>query len=79
MLSLGHGFEGKSGMPLTGGAFSGVDPSKVDRSAAYMARFLAKQVVARGWSKRALVQLAYVIGVAEPVSFLVEAEGKLIW
>ncbi len=61
--------------PHGGGAFSGKDPSKVDRSAAYMARFLAKQVIARGWSKRALVQLAYAIGVAEPVSFLVEAEG----
>jgi S-adenosylmethionine synthetase len=61
--------------PHGGGAFSGKDPSKVDRSAAYMARFLAKQVVARGWSSRALVQLAYAIGVVEPVSFLVEAEG----
>lgn len=61
--------------PHGGGAFSGKDPSKVDRSAAYMARFLAKQVVARRWSNRALVQLAYAIGVAEPVSFLVEAEG----
>ena len=61
--------------PHGGGAFSGKDPSKVDRSAAYMARFLAKQVVARGWSSRALVQLAYAIGVAEPVSFLVEADG----
>ena len=61
--------------PHGGGAFSGKDPSKVDRSAAYMARFLAKQVVARGWSNRALVQLAYAIGVAEPVSFLIEAEG----
>ena len=61
--------------PHGGGAFSGKDPSKVDRSAACMARFLAKQVVARGWSNRALVQLAYAIGVAEPVSFLVEAEG----
>ena len=61
--------------PHGGGAFSGKDPSKVDRSAAYMARFLAKQVVARGWSNRVLVQLAYAIGVAEPVSFLVEAEG----
>ena len=61
--------------PHGGGAFSGKDPSKVDRSAAYMARYLAKQVVARGWSKRALVQLAYAIGVAEPVSFLIEAEG----
>jgi len=58
--------------PHGGGAFSGKDPSKVDRSAAYMARFLAKQVVARGWAQRALVQLSYAIGVAEPVSFLVE-------
>ncbi len=61
--------------PHGGGAFSGKDPSKVDRSAAYMARFLAKQVVARGWAHRCLVQLAYAIGVAEPVSFLVDAEG----
>ncbi|MCB1986792.1 MAG: methionine adenosyltransferase [Burkholderiaceae bacterium] len=59
--------------PHGGGAFSGKDPSKVDRSAAYMARFLAKQVVARGWATRALVQLAYAIGVAEPVSFSVES------
>ena len=61
--------------PHGGGAFSGKDPSKVDRSAAYMARFLAKQVVARGWARRALVQLAYAIGVAEPVSFFVETYG----
>ena len=61
--------------PHGGGAFSGKDPSKVDRSAAYMARFLAKQVVSRGWARRALVQLAYAIGVAEPVSFLVETYG----
>jgi S-adenosylmethionine synthetase len=61
--------------PHGGGAFSGKDPSKVDRSAAYMARFLAKQVVARGWASRCLVQLAYAIGVAEPVSFLVDADG----
>jgi S-adenosylmethionine synthetase len=61
--------------PHGGGAFSGKDPSKVDRSAAYMARFLAKQVVARGWARRCLVQLAYAIGVAEPVSFLVDADG----
>ena len=61
--------------PHGGGAFSGKDPSKVDRSAAYMARYLAKQVVSRGWAKRALVQLAYAIGVAEPVSFVVDAEG----
>lgn len=59
--------------PHGGGAFSGKDPSKVDRSAAYMARFLAKQVVARGWASRCLIQLAYAIGVAEPVSFLVDA------
>jgi S-adenosylmethionine synthetase len=61
--------------PHGGGAFSGKDPSKVDRSAAYMARFLAKQVVARGWADRALVQIAYAIGVAEPVSFVVEIPG----
>ena len=61
--------------PHGGGAFSGKDPSKVDRSAAYVARFLAKQVVARGWAPRCLVQLAYAIGVAEPVSFLVDTEG----
>jgi S-adenosylmethionine synthetase len=62
--------------PHGGGAFSGKDPSKVDRSAAYMARFLAKQVVARGWARRCTLQLAYAIGVAEPVSFLVDAEGS---
>lgn len=61
--------------PHGGGAFSGKDPSKVDRSAAYMARFLAKQVVARGWAGRCLVQLAYAIGVSEPVSVLVDADG----
>jgi S-adenosylmethionine synthetase len=61
--------------PHGGGAFSGKDPSKVDRSAAYMARFLAKQVVARGWARRCLVQFAYAIGVAEPVSFAVETFG----
>jgi S-adenosylmethionine synthetase len=57
--------------PHGGGAFSGKDPSKVDRSAAYMARFLAKTVVARGWATKCLVQLAYAIGEADPVSFLV--------
>jgi S-adenosylmethionine synthetase len=62
--------------PHGGGAFSGKDPSKVDRSAAYMARFLAKQVVGRGWAQRALVQIAYAIGVAEPVSFVVETFGS---
>lgn len=61
--------------PHGGGAFSGKDPSKVDRSAAYMARFLAKQVVARGWAQKSLVQIAYAIGVAEPVSFSVETFG----
>jgi|SRR5579871_2568828 len=62
-------------VPHGGGAFSGKDPSKVDRSAAYMARFMARTVVARAWARRALVQIAYAIGVAEPVSFLVNAEG----
>lgn len=61
--------------PHGGGAFSGKDPSKVDRSAAYMTRYLAKQVVARGWARKALVQVAYAIGVAEPVSFVVETFG----
>ena len=61
--------------PHGGGAFSGKDPSKVDRSAAYMARLLAKTVVARCWARRCLVQLSYAIGVAEPVSFLVETFG----
>jgi S-adenosylmethionine synthetase len=58
--------------PHGGGAFSGKDPSKVDRSASYMARFLAKQVVARGWAERCLIQISYAIGVADPVSFVVE-------
>ncbi len=61
--------------PHGGGAFSGKDPSKVDRSAAYMARFLAKQVVARGWARRALLQVAYAIGEPDPVSFAVETYG----
>ncbi|MEG0750380.1 MAG: methionine adenosyltransferase [Oscillospiraceae bacterium] len=55
-----------------GGAFSGKDPSKVDRSAAYMARYIAKNIVAAGLAKRCEVQLAYAIGVAKPVSVLVE-------
>jgi S-adenosylmethionine synthetase len=62
--------------PHGGGAFSGKDPSKVDRSAAYAARFLAKHVVARGWAKRCLTQIAYAIGVAEPVSFGVDTGGS---
>jgi S-adenosylmethionine synthetase len=64
--------------PHGGGAFSGKDPSKVDRSAAYMARHLAKQVVARGWARRCLIQVAYAIGVTEPVSFLVDADGATV-
>jgi S-adenosylmethionine synthetase len=58
-----------------GGAFSGKDPSKVDRSAAYAARWVAKTVVAAGLAQRCEVQLAYAIGVAEPVSVLVETFG----
>ncbi len=58
-----------------GGAFSGKDPSKVDRSAAYMARYVAKNVVAAGLASRAEVQLAYAIGVADPVSVYVETFG----
>ena len=58
-----------------GGAFSGKDPSKVDRSAAYMCRYIAKNVVAAGLAERAEVQLAYAIGVAEPVSVSVDTFG----
>ncbi|MDP7631119.1 MAG: methionine adenosyltransferase domain-containing protein, partial [SAR324 cluster bacterium] len=58
-----------------GGAFSGKDPSKVDRSAAYAARHVAKNVVAAGLASRCEVQLAYAIGVAEPVSVSVETFG----
>ena len=58
-----------------GGAFSGKDPSKVDRSAAYAARWVAKNLVAAGAAKRCEVQLAYAIGVAEPVSIQVEDFG----
>jgi len=64
----GHGSHG-------GGAFSGKDPSKVDRSASYAARYIAKNIVAAGIAKRCEVQLAYVIGVAEPISILVETYG----
>jgi S-adenosylmethionine synthetase len=56
-----------------GGAFSGKDPSKVDRSAAYMARYMAKNIVAAGLASKCEVQLAYAIGVAEPISVLVDA------
>jgi S-adenosylmethionine synthetase len=58
-----------------GGCFSGKDPSKVDRSASYMARYVAKNLVAAGLSKRAEVQVAYAIGVARPVSVMVHAFG----
>jgi len=61
--------------PHGGGAFSGKDPTKVDRSACYMARYIAKNVVAAGIAERALVQLAYAIGVADPVSVMVHTEG----
>lgn len=64
----GHGAHG-------GGAFSGKDPSKVDRSAAYAARHVAKNIVAAGLAKKALVQVAYAIGVAEPVSIMVNDYG----
>ena len=58
-----------------GGAFSGKDPTKVDRSAAYAARYVAKCLVAAGLAERAEVQLSYAIGVAKPVSILVESFG----
>jgi len=64
----GHGAHG-------GGAFSGKDPTKVDRSAAYMGRYIAKNLVAAGLADKCLVQLAYAIGVAEPVSVFVETYG----
>jgi S-adenosylmethionine synthetase len=61
--------------PHGGGAFSGKDPSKVDRSAAYMARYIAKNIVAAGLASKCLVQLAYAIGVVEPVSVMVDSYG----
>jgi S-adenosylmethionine synthetase len=61
--------------PHGGGAFSGKDPTKVDRSACYMARYIAKNCVAAGFADRVLVQLAYAIGVAEPVSVMVNSYG----
>ncbi len=62
--------------PHGGGAFSGKDPTKVDRSACYMARYIAKNVVAAGLADRATVQLAYAIGVADPVSVMVDTDGS---
>jgi len=61
--------------PHGGGAFSGKDPSKVDRSAAYIARYIAKNIVAAKLASRCLVQIAYAIGVVEPVSLLVDTYG----
>jgi S-adenosylmethionine synthetase len=58
-----------------GGAFSGKDPSKVDRSACYMARYVAKNIVAAGLAERVEVQLGYAIGVAEPVSVHIDTQG----
>ncbi len=61
--------------PHGGGAFSGKDPTKVDRSAAYMARYIAKNIVAAGLAEKVTVQLAYAIGVAEPVSVFIDTHG----
>jgi S-adenosylmethionine synthetase len=61
--------------PHGGGAFSGKDPTKVDRSAAYAARYLAKNVVAAGLAKRCTLQISYAIGVAEPLSIYVDTHG----
>lgn len=61
--------------PHGGGAFSGKDPTKVDRSAAYMARYIAKNIVASGLAEKCTVQLAYAIGVAEPVSVRIDTHG----
>jgi S-adenosylmethionine synthetase len=66
-----YGGRGRHG----GGAFSGKDPSKVDRSAAYMARYIAKNIVAAGLADECEIQLAYAIGVAEPVSIRVDTKG----
>ncbi|HLY46768.1 MAG TPA: methionine adenosyltransferase domain-containing protein, partial [Stellaceae bacterium] len=61
--------------PHGGGAFSGKDPTKVDRSAAYAARYLAKNVVAAGLAERCTIQVAYAIGIAKPLSVYVETDG----
>jgi S-adenosylmethionine synthetase len=61
--------------PHGGGAFSGKDPTKVDRSAAYVARYMAKNVVAAGLAKRCTIQLSYAIGIAEPLSLYVDTHG----
>lgn len=61
--------------PHGGGAFSGKDPSKVDRSAAYAGRYVAKNIVAAGLARKALIQVSYAIGVARPTSVMVSTEG----
>ncbi len=61
--------------PHGGGAFSGKDPTKVDRSACYMARYIAKNIVAAGLAEKCMIQLAYAIGVAEPVSIMIDSLG----
>jgi S-adenosylmethionine synthetase len=66
-----YGGQGSHG----GGCFSGKDPSKVDRSASYMGRHIAKNIVAAGLSKKCEIQIAYAIGVAEPVSVMVDLMG----
>jgi S-adenosylmethionine synthetase len=63
--------------PHGGGAFSGKDPSKVDRSAAYYARFVAKSLVANGLANRVLVQVSYAIGLADPLSIHVDSYGTV--
>ncbi len=62
--------------PHGGGAFSGKDPTKVDRSAAYASRYLAKNIVAAGVSEKCLIQLAYAIGVSKPLSIFVKLADK---
>ncbi len=69
-----YGGQGSHG----GGCFSGKDPSKVDRSGSYMARYVAKNVVAAGLARRCEVQVAYAIGKAEPVSFMINTEGTSV-
>jgi S-adenosylmethionine synthetase len=66
-----YGGQGSHG----GGCFSGKDPSKVDRSASYMGRYIAKNIVAAGLAKKCEIQVAYAIGVAEPVSVMVDLMG----
>ena len=63
--------------PHGGGAFSGKDPTKVDRSAAYAARYLAKNIVSAGVSQKCLIQLAYAIGVSKPLSIFVKLDEKM--